>query len=180
MKEEEEEWFEIPEYPNYKINKKGQIINSRGKILKPVNHSEGYLQIGLHKNGKVKIFKIHRLMAMVFMPKLYTNSKLVINHKDLNKKNNNLENLELITQKENILHSKINGRQERKKGIKNKLSKKVYQYTKEYEFIREWDCVMQIKRELHIKSSNISNCALHKSKTAKGYIWSYKKIERRK
>jgi len=49
----------------------------------------------------------------------------------------------------------------------------VLQFTLENKFIKKWDCVMDIERELGIKSGAISNCCLGKSKTSGNYIWKY-------
>ena len=55
----------------------------------------------------------------------------------------------------------------------NPKSKSVLQFTLENKFIKKWDCVMDIERELGIKSGAISNCCLGKSKTSGNYIWKY-------
>ena len=67
--------------------------------------------------------------------------------------------------------------------IKNKMSesnkkirgKKILQYTLDMVFIKEWDCIRDIERELKIANQNISKCCKGKRKTAGGFIWRYKK-----
>lgn len=168
-----DEFVDITGYEGkYKVNKKGQIYSDAKKIiLKPIVKSTGYAFVNLYNKGKHKSMYIHTIVANTFIGNSFGH---VVNHKDLNKLNNNVENLEIVSQKENILHSKLNGKQLRKKGKNNSRSKEVLQFDKNMNFIKQWNCVMDIERELGIKSSNISNCSLGKSKTAKGYIWKYK------
>jgi group I intron endonuclease len=61
-------------------------------------------------------------------------------------------------------------------GSNNKNSKKVFQYTKDYNLVREWDSTGQVAKVLNISQGNISTCCLGKQKTAYGFIWSYNKI----
>ncbi|WP_373742375.1 NUMOD4 motif-containing HNH endonuclease, partial [Jeotgalibaca porci] len=93
----------------YKVSDRGNIysverIDSRGyrcggRILKPSCNKKGYLRVNLCKNGMVKSKRAHRLVAEAFIP----NPKgfLEINHKDENKSNNRVENLEWCTREYN-------------------------------------------------------------------------------
>lgn len=77
------------------------------KILKQTN-SNGYLRITLkHYGKKQKSHRVHRLVALEFIPN--PNKKPQINHKDGNKSNNHIDNLEWVTCKENIKHAWENG-----------------------------------------------------------------------
>ena len=83
----------------YEVSNKGRVRNIKSdKVLKNDNN-RGYKRIGLYKNGKKKKFSIHRLVAQAFIPN--NNKKPYVNHKDENKTNNNVENLEWVTAKEN-------------------------------------------------------------------------------
>lgn len=64
---------------------------------------DGYLNVGLRKEGKQKKFRVHRLVAQAFIPN--PEGKPYINHIDGNRKNNHVENLEWCTQKENVYHA---------------------------------------------------------------------------
>lgn len=118
-----------------------------------------------------------------------SNNKLEINHKDGNKTNNIVTNLEYCTHNENIKHSWDNGLQivtdKRKEcGKKNaklnfydrsiKLRKKVIQYDLNGIFVKEWESMHEVERQLKINNSHISACCKGKRKTAGGYIWMYK------
>ena len=67
----------------------------------------GYHKVFLYKNGIHKNLRVHRLIALTFIDNPL--DKKQVNHKDLNKKNNNIENLEYVTGQENINHAVKNG-----------------------------------------------------------------------
>lgn len=92
----------------YNSGTKGGIYTIREKILTPrVNTKRhGYCEISLHKNGKEKRFKIHRLVAIAFIPNPQHLPE--VHHKDGNKKNNNVSNLEWVTSKQNKEHAWLN------------------------------------------------------------------------
>lgn len=115
----EEIWKPIKDYEGlYEVSNLGNIksvkrkAKNRGKgkriirerILKPsMDRPNGYYQIKLSKNGKLKTFKIHKLVIEHFLNKI--SKGLVVNHIDGNKLNNNINNLEICTQKDNIRHA---------------------------------------------------------------------------
>ena len=78
------------------------------KVLKPNLHPEGYLQVILMIDKQRKAFLIHRLVALTFIEK--QEGKPFINHKDCNKMNNHIDNLEWCSGKENALHASRMGR----------------------------------------------------------------------
>ena len=100
----------------YTIDETGVIINTNtGKELKGTITEHGYRKIMFSINGK-KIGKyLHRLMGIYFLGLDETSNK-VVNHKDGNKLNNNLDNLEIITSKENSFHAYNNGLRDTNKG----------------------------------------------------------------
>lgn len=75
----------------------------KGKTLKPKIDKYGYFRIGLTKDGNQKYYFVHRLVAETFIPNI--NNYPIINHKDGNKKNNYINNLEWCTQSENVKHA---------------------------------------------------------------------------
>lgn len=76
-----------------------RIIKER--ILSPSPNKGGYLSIVLSMNSVCKTFPIHKLVAEHFLNHTSKGQNLVVNHKDFNRKNNNLCNLEIVTQREN-------------------------------------------------------------------------------
>lgn len=78
-------------------------IRKTPKILKNSNNMDGYYRVGLHLNGHQYDALVHRLVAVAFISN--KENKQEVNHKDGDKKNNNVDNLEWSTRSENILHS---------------------------------------------------------------------------
>lgn len=104
----------IKGYDNlYCINPFGDIISpayvdKRGALRKmrrivPTETKKGYQRVALNKNGKQKRMYVHRLVAKTFIPN--EENRTQINHKDGNKLNNHISNLEWCTNQENIIHS---------------------------------------------------------------------------
>ena len=125
----------------------------------------GYKQVILHKGGKMKTYLVHRLVAEAFIPKTET-SKNEINHKDENKANNTVDNLEWCDHKYNI---NFGSRTE-------KTSKKVYQYTKDKKKVNEYQSAWEAHRKLGYDQASICKVCNGVQKTAYGYIWSYKEL----
>ena len=93
------EWKQIQGFDNYEISTDGQIRNKKiGKTLKQRKDSNGYLLVNLCRNSKVQTFRVHRLVAQTFIPN--PQNKQTVNHKDHNRQNNHVENLEWATHEE--------------------------------------------------------------------------------
>lgn len=97
-----------------------QIDLKSKKILKQRNTAKGYKEVKLYKDGIYKIYKVHRLVAITFIPN--PNNYPQINHKDENKANNNVENLEWCNNKYNTDYSNncIKSAKRRQKPVKIK------------------------------------------------------------
>ena len=94
-----EEWRKIDGHENYSASTFGRIRNDRnGYILRPLNPT-GYCTVSLDKKGCY----IHRIIAQTFLPN--PEQKPLVNHKDGNRRNNRVSNLEWATQSENIQHA---------------------------------------------------------------------------
>lgn len=153
---------------NHKRKNKNGIYIQKGKVLKcGINKKTGYKMVSLSKNGKSKTKYIHKLVAETFLDN--PNNYECINHKDENKLNNDIDNLEFCTKKYNCRYGNRN------KKIAEKLSKKINQYDLEGNFIKTWDSSVQIERTININQRNVCLCCKGKRKTVGGYIWSYAK-----
>jgi hypothetical protein len=101
-------WKDIPKYEGYyqvsnlgNINSLNYRRTGKEKLLKLSKESNGYLQVCLFKNKKTKVFRVHQIVSMAFLNHNPCGHKLVINHIDFDKTNNNLNNLEITTQRQN-------------------------------------------------------------------------------
>lgn len=119
-------WKDIPGYEGiYKISTSGVVISynynhtKKEGVIKSRVTKLGYVNIGLHKDKKQKTFRLHRLVMLTFVGE----SKLPVNHKDGDKLNNSLENLEYCTQSENIKHAFRTGLSDNRKGEDHARSK---------------------------------------------------------
>lgn len=98
-------WKEIDGYDGrYAVSTWGRVKSIRG-ILQPYKNHKGYLKVGLMKNGKSEKHRVHRLVAKAFIPNPHNLPE--VNHIDGNKQNNSISNLEWVTGKENMEHSKL-------------------------------------------------------------------------
>ena len=159
-------WHDIEGYEGlYQISNKGRVkslYKGSERILKPLDNGREYLRAHLTKENTSKHIRIHRLVAQAFIPNPHNLPE--INHKDENKKNNCVENLEWCDRRYNVNYGTRNER----------VSRKIFQYSKSGEFIREWKSAEEVKRVLGIDNSHIIACCKGKLKSAGGFVWRYK------
>lgn len=177
-------WKDIPGYEGlYQASNLGKIkslkkekwnrftyISSPERILSQSN-SRGYSIVILTKGKKRKTIGTHRLVAQTFIPN--PNNYPQVNHKDGNKQNNNVTNLEWCTASYNIKHAFDNGLKKPKKGKENVCSKSICQYDKNMNLIKIWGSMKEAEREIGVDHSTILRCAKKRQKTAGGYVWRY-------
>lgn len=101
---ETEIWKDIKGYEGkYQASSDGRIRNAKGKVLKTYTDKCGYQLIGLYKDGKSKTFRVHRIIYETLVGDIPID--LQINHKDFNRSNNKVSNLEVTTREENVRYS---------------------------------------------------------------------------
>lgn len=139
--------------------------------MKSVKTKFGYLQVQLWKDKKDKWSTIHRLVAQAFIPNDDPEHKTQVNHKDEDKTNNFVDNLEWCTKGYNTNYGTRNDRVS--KALRNgKTSKQIAQY-KDDKLVRIWPSSAEVKRQLGYSSGNIRNCCRGERKTAYGFKWEY-------
>ncbi len=165
----QEIWKPIPGYDGYEVSSFGRVKSlsyrktKKPNLLKQQTDRKGYLFVGLP--GKQE--RVHRLVALAFIP--LEEGKEYINHKDENRKNNHVENLEWCTTKYNLEYNNLRIRI----GEKHKVP--VLQYSANGDLLNKFDCLLSAEKYLNIKgaSTPICRCCKGKKKSAYGYIWKY-------
>lgn len=158
-------WKDIQGYEGlYQVSSLGQVRNVKtGRIRVLCKHRDGYLKINLTKNGKTKTFMVHRLVANAFIPN--KNNLPQVNHKDENKINNSVDNLEWCTAEYNTNY----GSRTERATLNSNKSIKVCAINlttgDKYFFNSISECV----RELSLNNSCVKDCIHGKQKTHRGY-----------
>lgn len=165
----EEIWVDIRGYDGkYQVSNLGRIkslnYNRTGKprIMLPHEGKDGALSVQLCKDGAIKMFRVHRLVADAFIPNP-TNSP-EINHKDENPKNNSVSNLEWC---DRVYNNNYGTRTERASAT---LSKPVVQLF-EGKFVAVYRSAKEASQKTGISHKNIRRCCRGERKTAGGYEW---------
>ncbi len=111
-------WKKILDYPKYRVSQDGRVYSDWSKKLMKISYNKDYARVSLSKNKKNKSFSVHRLVAQLYKTK--PEDKHIVNHKNGNRSDNSIENLEWCTQSENVQHAHDTGL--------NKSQKPVIQY----------------------------------------------------
>lgn len=161
----QEEWKDIEGYEGlYKVSSFGRIKSLYGgeeRIMKQANHGHGYLMCALTKNGKLKSFTVHRLVAKAFIPN--PSNLPQVNHIDENKENNRVDNLEWCDGKYNYFYGNHVAQ----------FCKKIAQYDLDGNFIQSFQSAKEVERTLGFAQQNISSCCRGKLEKAYGYKWKF-------
>lgn len=186
----------IPWFHNYSISDTGIVISNNQAefqsidwiktwylIRKTYFDKNWYERVTLKNWKSQKSFWIHQLVMLTFVWP-YPNSNYQINHKDWNKQNNNLSNLEYITSKENNDHKLLNPdliypkwcehHWWMKRWKLSKLSKPVWQYDMNWNLIQKYESLWECARITWFNISNIWSVIYQKrQKTCHGYLFKY-------
>ena len=158
------------------ISKKGKHCTScrKGKLLTAKVVDGKYLQVVLCNNHTRKNMKVHRLVAMAFLPN--PNGYLEVNHKDENKLNNHVSNLEWCDRKYNANYGTVARRISDKMLNREDTSRPVCQYSLDGKLIRVYESTNEAQRCTGIDHAHISRCCYGKkrNKTVGGFIWKFK------
>lgn len=162
-----ETWKPITGYENYEVSDIGNVkstnFNRTGKarLLKPYINAYGYKEVQLSKNGDVKHFTVHRLVAMMFLPNEKRHAE--VNHIDEDKMNNCVSNLEWCGHKHNINHGT------RTQRAIDGESVRVYCV----ETNTFYKSASEAGKILGIKRTAINNCLRGRCNTSGGFHWRY-------
>ena len=151
-------WRKIPGFRHYTVSSFGRIRNPVGKVLKFNKNYKGYLIVKLYPygGGKARTHFVHRLVAKAFISN--PNNLSQVNHKDHNPANNIISNLEWCTNTYNQRYSH---------------ALNVFQYSLDGNFIKKWDALSDIEKDLSIPTTNISKCCKGQILTINQFIFLY-------
>ena len=158
------EFKTIKEYPQYKFYNNGDIFSiQKNKKLTP-HLKNGYYCLQLNMLNGRKYSTVHRLVAKAFIEN--PNDYKYVNHKDGNKTNNNVDNLEWMTQKQNIQHAN-------ETGFITVHTRKVLKYSLERVYLDKFNSVDEAAKSIGLTRHAIIRACNKKNKTAGGFIWDY-------
>jgi hypothetical protein len=169
----EEIWKDIEGFPNYQVSSLGNVKNIIfNKLLNPTKKG-GYHLVDLRNDTVRKSYRVHRIVADAFLDN--PENKPDVNHKDKNKLNNCLSNLEWSTRKENMIHAKANTI------ITTNKNKRIFRKDKNTnELLENYDSIEQagiwalqngLTKTSHNGRNAIGNCIRGLSNHAYGYKW---------
>ena len=145
----------------YLVGNDGTIFNQKTKkFLKTVKNERGYLHVTLCY-GEKRDYLVHRLVAQAFLEN--PNDLPEMNHKDEDKENNHVDNLEWCTKQYNTTYG------ERTKS----RNTPVIQRDKDGALVKCWDSMKDAGEALNLKYQGISRVCRHKRKTCGGFVWEY-------
>lgn len=154
----------LEKYPNYGVDKAGNVFSFySNKRLKPIVDKYGYLIVTVYNKGTRKNVKIHRLVAETFLNNPF--HKPHVNHKDGDKQNNSVDNLEWCTAIENTQHA-----------IKTKLrnnSRPIRQLDCFGNIVKEYESISDAEMKTGIKRQWIGYVCKYQRYRAGGYKWEY-------
>ncbi len=168
-----EKWKKIDGFDKYYVSNRGRVKNKKtGRVLKPCVSSWGYLRHTLSLNGVTSVVRVHRLMALAFIPN--PENKPTVNHIDGNKTNNSLDNLEWATYSENNFHAYRIGLKVAhwlgKFKADHPRSKTVTQL-KDGHVIGKYISLTEAAEKANVSIGNISKVISGERKHTKGFTW---------
>lgn len=157
----------------YHISSHGRvkrILLNFGRLLKITKYTNGYEKITICG----KNYSIHRLVAIHFISN--PNKLPLVNHIDLDKTNNNVNNLEWVTLSGNMQHAIKHGhcRKNYVSGENNKVNKPVIQYSLSGKFIREWFSVREAAKQVRVSEETVGSVIRKRKGIAGGFQWRFK------
>lgn len=161
-----EEAKPIRQFPNYKIDRQGNVYNSKGYRLKPETTNKGYLRVSLSDDERShQRFSVHRLVAETYIPN--PDNLPQVNHINENKTDNSVDNLKWCTQLDNLKHS----------GVIDKASVAKFTRVRCVDTGETYDSVKEATDRFGLSHSNIVACCSGRRAKCGGMRWEYAEKE---
>lgn len=191
-----EVWKKVVGFENYEVSNLGNVRSitrityhprartgvstKKGRLLRPFPNHKGYLMVKLYQDGNQKSVSIHRLVATAFINNPLSFPQ--VNHKDENKQNNCVANLEWCTNDYNVHY----GTAIKRKGesIRNSEAHKMYSKTRCKEvvqtdmnerIIKVWESVVSVETE-GFCAEGVIDCCKGRRQSYKGFKWQYHNV----
>ena len=167
-------WKEVSDNPNYLVSDTGRVRRVGSNTDHSVRDKRGYLVTDLYQGGKRTTVRVHRLVAEAFISN--PECKPEVNHKDGNKHNNTVSNLEYVSKKENCHHAWANGLAKPSYGMLGKTNPNSGRKGKPFRIIETGEVFGTLKEcEDKIAGNNrhINDCLRGRQRTHKGYHFEY-------
>lgn len=172
-----EEFREINGFPNYEVSNTGIVRNKKHNRIKELQiDKHGYNRVDLYSGCKRKTCRVHKLVADAFLPQDPLRKE--INHKDGNKTNNLVSNLERCTKSENMRHAYRTGLEKPHasygmKGKKNPNAGRNRRAIRIIETGQVFKSIMDCQRETCCDNRHINDCLRGRQKSHRGYHFEY-------
>ena len=151
--------------------KDGRPQSAKGRIMSQTTTKCGYWSVRLRKPESRYTFRVHRLVAQAFLEN--PDGLPYINHKDENKKNNRVDNLEWCTPKYNINYGSTREKLSASHKQNPIYSKPVEQYTMDGQFIRSYPSAKEAAKQTGLYAQNIGACCRGIYAHSGGFHWRY-------
>jgi hypothetical protein len=165
---------DIEGFENYCVDESGVVYNkTRNRALRSTTNKCGYVYVSLYKCGKAIRKRVHRLVAEAFVQNPLNLPQ--VNHKDEDKQNNSIANLEWCTAQYNNHY----GQHQPTAHAIEARKKAVLQYLQNGEFVARYESASEAQRKTGIHQANISKCCLQRKhyETAGGFVWKFEEIK---
>lgn len=168
-------WSKIDGYDNYSVSKNGDVRNDKtGKLKAFCINRYGYHVVDLYSGGVRESKRVHRLVAEAFINQ--PDGKTQINHKNGNKRDNNVNNLEWCTASENVRHAFDNGLMVPSRSMLGRKNPNAGRHGRPIRIVEtgeEFSSITECEKAINGNNRHISDCLAGRQKTHRGYTFEY-------